>query len=190
MLTGGRSEFPAAPPGVAKSGSLRSPVLRRRLLDGSADALACFVSASQAEQHESAAEQAGTIAAAVPGSAGWHPGSAGAPPEAACCSSAAPQPGAARSARASAAAAGARAAAGAGGCAGGCCAGARAGERLMRVPRRHAAELTYDDFVREHMAPNLPVIIQARPRLHDPMHDKCAAQCMCAERAVCVRPGT
>jgi len=165
-------------PGVAA----RSPVLCRRLLDGSADALARFVSASQAEQHESAAEQASTTAAPVPGSAGWRPGSTGAPPEAARYSAAAP--GAAHRARPGAAAAGARGAASAGGCAEGCCAGARASERLTRVPRRHAAELSYNDFVREHMAPNLPVIIQAQPRLHNPVQIKCAGQCMYAH-SVC-----
>ena len=30
------------------------------------------------------------------------------------------------------------------------------------VPRRHASELSYDDFVLQYMGPNLPVMIQVR----------------------------
>ena len=33
---------------------------------------------------------------------------------------------------------------------------------LGGIPTRHAAELTYEAFVREYMAPNLPVMIKVR----------------------------
>lgn len=35
------------------------------------------------------------------------------------------------------------------------------------IPRRQASEFTYDEFVREYMAPNRPVIIQVRLSARD-----------------------
>ena len=37
------------------------------------------------------------------------------------------------------------------------------GQPVAGIPTRHAAELTYGAFVRDFMAPNLPVMIQVRP---------------------------
>jgi hypothetical protein len=40
------------------------------------------------------------------------------------------------------------------------------------IPRRHAGSFSYDDFVRDFMAPNLPVIIQVQS------HFTVSAQCL------------
>lgn len=54
----------------------------------------------------------------------------------------------------------------------GCSAVVRAG-----IPRRHAGELSCDDFVLQHMAPNLPVMIQASRLLHPLSFSYCTPLC-------------
>ena len=41
---------------------------------------------------------------------------------------------------------------------------AAGGAGVTKVDRRHASELSYSDFVRDFMAPNVPVVIEVSTR--------------------------
>lgn len=132
---------------------MRIVAVHCRLLDGTADALSSFIAAAGPAESL--------------GASGTHGGRAAVPPAAAtvCSGSTGRSLGTAshsmHSTGAAAAEPGSCAEAGPAACSA-CRTSSLCEEAACAVPRRQASMLSYDEFVRDYMAPNRPVIIQVR----------------------------